>query len=137
MQLSCAERAATPIEEKESHRWVSTLQQANEEAQRCPTTRFVCVADSEGDIYEVLVEGTREPGRSNWIVAPARTAPCSVKMAETVGKSTYASSSWNSPRCLQKRSTSAGVREKLLAKPVGDDNRAVCAKRRWSCGRPA
>ena len=67
-QLSRAERAAIPIEEKESHRWVTTLQQANEEAQRCPTTQFVCVADSEADIYEVLVEGTREPGRGNWIV---------------------------------------------------------------------
>jgi hypothetical protein len=67
-QLSRAERAAIPIEEKESHRWVTTLQQANEEAQRCPTTQFVCLADSEADIYEVLVEGTREPGRSNWIV---------------------------------------------------------------------
>jgi hypothetical protein len=67
-QLSRAERAAIPIEEKESHRWVTTLQQANEEAQRCPTTQFVCVADSEADIYEVLVEGTREPGRSHWIV---------------------------------------------------------------------
>jgi len=67
-QLSRAERAAIPIEEKESHRWVTTLQQANEEAQRCPTTQFVCVADSEADIYEVLVEGASEPGRSNWIV---------------------------------------------------------------------
>ena len=65
--LTRAERAAIPIEEKESHRWVTTLQQANEEAQRCPTTQFVCVADSEADIYEVLVEGTRESGRSNWI----------------------------------------------------------------------
>ncbi len=66
--LSRAERAAIPIEEKESHRWVTTLQQANEEAQRCPTTQFVCVADSEADIYEVLVEGTREPCGSDWIV---------------------------------------------------------------------
>ena len=66
--LSRAERAAIPIEEKESHRWVVTLQQAREEAQRCPTTQFVCVADSEADIYEVLGEGTREPGNSNWIV---------------------------------------------------------------------
>jgi hypothetical protein len=66
--LSRAERAALPIEEKESHRWVVTLQQAREEAQRCPATQFICVADSEADIYEVLVEGTREPGNSDWIV---------------------------------------------------------------------
>ncbi len=66
--LSRAERAATPIEEKESHRWVVTLQQAREEAERCPATQFVCVADSEADIYELLVEATREPGHIDWIV---------------------------------------------------------------------
>jgi hypothetical protein len=66
--LSRAERAALPIEEKESHRWVLTLQQACEEAQHCPTAQFICVADSEADIYEVLVEGTREPRRCEWIV---------------------------------------------------------------------
>jgi hypothetical protein len=66
--LTRAERATIPIEEKESYRWVTTLQQVNEEAQRSPTTQFVCVADSEADIYEVLVEGMREPRHSNWIV---------------------------------------------------------------------
>ncbi len=66
--LSRAERAAIPIEEKESVRWVETLQRAKEEAERCPTTQFICVADSEADIYEVLAEATREPGRIDWIV---------------------------------------------------------------------
>ena len=66
--LSRAERAAIPIEEKESHRWVTTLQQAREEARRCPATQLICVADSEADIYEVLVEGTREPRRCDWIL---------------------------------------------------------------------
>jgi hypothetical protein len=66
--LSRAERAAIPIEEKESHRWVVTLQKARDEARRCPTTQFICVADSEADIYEVLVEGMREPRSSDWIV---------------------------------------------------------------------
>jgi hypothetical protein len=66
--LSRAERAAIPIEEKESNRWVVTFQRAKEEAQRCPTTQFICVADSEADIYEVLAEATREPGRIHWIV---------------------------------------------------------------------
>lgn len=65
---SRAERAAIPIEAKESHRWVLTLRQAQEEARRCPTTQFLCVADSEADIYEVLLEGTREPGPGDWIV---------------------------------------------------------------------
>lgn len=70
--LSRAERAAIPIEAKESHRWVATLQQAREEARLCPTTQFICVADSEADIYEVLVEATREPCGIDWIVRAAR-----------------------------------------------------------------
>jgi hypothetical protein len=66
--LSRAERAATPIEEKESHRWVESLRKVREEAQHCPATQLICVADSESDIYEVLVEGTREPRSADWIV---------------------------------------------------------------------
>jgi len=66
--LSRAERAAIPIEEKESYRWLVTLQQAREEAQHCPTTQFICVGDSESDIYEVLAEGMREPRACDWIV---------------------------------------------------------------------
>lgn len=66
--LSRAERAAIPIEDKESYRWVAMLRQAREESLRCPTTQLICLADSEADIYEVLVEGTREPHLVDWIV---------------------------------------------------------------------
>lgn len=66
--LSRAERAAIPIEEKESYRWVEMLRRAGEEAQHCPSTQLVCVADSEADIYELLVEATAEPHRVDWIV---------------------------------------------------------------------
>jgi len=66
--LSRAERAVIPIEQKESNRWVTTLRHAREEAHRCPATQFICVADSEADIYEVLVEGSREPQSGEWIV---------------------------------------------------------------------
>jgi len=63
-----AKLAATPIEEKESHRWVLMLRQAREEAERCPATQCVSVADSEADIYEVLVEGACQPENGAWIV---------------------------------------------------------------------
>lgn len=66
--MSRAERASTPIEDKESYRWLVALRQAREEAARCPGTRIVCVADSEADIYEVLVEGMAEPRTADWIV---------------------------------------------------------------------
>jgi len=46
----------TPIEEKESLRWLTGLCQARALAQECPGTQVVCVGDSESDIYEVLAE---------------------------------------------------------------------------------
>ncbi len=58
----------TPIEDKESYRWVTMLRQAQEEALRNPATRLICLADSEADIYEVMVEGMREPGTIDWII---------------------------------------------------------------------
>lgn len=61
-------RKHTPIEEKESQRWINTLRHANEEAQRAPDTSFVCVADSEADIYELLVEAQSESNDTEWIV---------------------------------------------------------------------
>jgi hypothetical protein len=66
--MTPAERRATPVEEKESHRWVQMLRRAGEVAERCPDTRITCVADSEADMYEFLVEGTSETFRADWIV---------------------------------------------------------------------
>jgi len=66
--LSRAERAAIPIEEKESYRWIDALRRAGEEAQRCPSTQVISVADSEADIYELLAEGMASPRRVDWIV---------------------------------------------------------------------
>lgn len=61
------ERAKTPIEEKESHRWVVAMRRAQEEASRAAATKFICIGDSEADIYEVFVEGATEP-QTPWIV---------------------------------------------------------------------
>ncbi len=66
--LSRGQRAAMPIEEKESLRWVDALRRAGQEAQRCPSTQLICLADSEADIYELLAEATTEPHRVDWIV---------------------------------------------------------------------
>jgi hypothetical protein len=66
--LSRAQRAAIPIEQKESHRWVTTLQHAHRIASDCPATTCVCVADSEADIYEVFAEAAAAPANMEWIV---------------------------------------------------------------------
>jgi hypothetical protein len=66
--LSRARRAAKPIEEKESYRWIDAFRRARQEAECCPSTQLVCVADSEADIYELLTEATTEPHCVDWIV---------------------------------------------------------------------
>ncbi len=47
-------RRQTPIEEKESYRWIEGVRCAERTAAACPNTTCVCVGDSESDIYEVF-----------------------------------------------------------------------------------
>lgn len=47
---------ATPIEQKESHRWIEGQRAARDIAAACPNTQCVCVSDSEADIYEMFCE---------------------------------------------------------------------------------
>jgi hypothetical protein len=49
-------RRQTPIEEKESIRWVEGICAARDVAEACPQTTCVCVGDSEADIYELFSE---------------------------------------------------------------------------------
>ncbi len=73
--LSAAERQsrrkALPIEEKESQRWIDMLRRGQELAVEVPGTRFICVADSEADIYEYLAAAEAAPSRVDWIVRAA------------------------------------------------------------------
>jgi hypothetical protein len=50
------QRKQTPIEEKESLRWLTGLREARALAAEAPTTQCICIADSEGDIYELFAE---------------------------------------------------------------------------------
>lgn len=67
-KLTRAERAAMPIEAKESYRWVKTLQTTRQYAADLPATHVICVADSEADIYEYLVAATSPPHAGDWII---------------------------------------------------------------------
>lgn len=49
-------RKATPIERKESIRWIEGQRAARDIAAACPDTQCVCVSDSESDIYELFSE---------------------------------------------------------------------------------
>ena len=57
-----AERRAKSIEEKESFRWVEGYSAACHVAQEVPGTHIISLADSEGDIYEYLLEGQAVEG---------------------------------------------------------------------------
>lgn len=46
----------TPIEEKESYRWLENYHRANDYAIRLPNTLIVSIADREGDIYDIYEE---------------------------------------------------------------------------------
>jgi hypothetical protein len=65
-----AERRAKSIEDKESYRWLKGYGEACRVAQEAPETLVVCLSDSEGDIYECLVEGQKETGvrKAEWII---------------------------------------------------------------------
>lgn len=81
-----SERQHEPIEEKESYRWVATLQQAKEAARRAPHTRIVAVADSEADIYELLAEAQAEPCDIDWIVRACQNRALAKRAAKTKQK---------------------------------------------------
>jgi hypothetical protein len=49
-------RKETPIEQKESIRWIEGQRAARSVAAACPDTQCVCVGDSESDIYELFSE---------------------------------------------------------------------------------
>jgi Transposase DNA-binding len=56
-----------PIERKESMRWLTGLREACRLAREMPAVRFLCVADSEGDIYELFAEPRGGPA-VDWLI---------------------------------------------------------------------
>lgn len=63
-----ARRKQTPLEEKESRRWVDLWEVLAQTARETPGTRFVGLADSEGDIYELLDKTVAAPQNLCFIV---------------------------------------------------------------------
>jgi hypothetical protein len=107
-------RGQTPIEEKESLRWVEGIRAAREVAEACPQTICVCVSDSESDIYESFSEprstkqgevhllvracqsrSTTDEG--NWF-EKVRATPCLYKCTVNVSERTAKIATNTSPR---------------------------------------
>jgi hypothetical protein len=112
-------RTQIPIEQKERYRWLETLRVAQAEAAAQPSTRMVCVADSEADLYELLVAAQAAPRPSAWVVRA-----CYDRALQEEGEG---------------ESTSAGhLREELLRQPLlftrsitvrGRDQKITCEQR--------
>lgn len=60
-------RKASPIEEKESFRWLEGLRKVRQAAQELPEVQCIYVADSEADIYQVFAE-PRGERPVHWLV---------------------------------------------------------------------
>lgn len=117
--LSRAERAAIPIEEKESYRWVQTLRQAHEEARHCPSTQVICVADSEADIYELLVEATAEGRRVDWIVRACQNRAVQPKDGQETSGKYLRERAWEQPVLFTQEINVRGREAKLACETRG------------------
>jgi transposase-like protein/transposase Tn5 family protein len=72
-------RKQLPISQKESQKWLTSLEAVGSAHDGCPTTRFVSVGDREADIYDLLAavrpEGVELVIRASWdraVCAPER-----------------------------------------------------------------
>jgi Transposase DNA-binding/Transposase Tn5 dimerisation domain len=112
-------RRETPIEDKESQRWIDGLRQARAVAQEVPAVKCVCIADSEADIYELFTE-PRGDTPVEWLVRACQDRSL-VKDQENEG---------DSARCLR-----AGVESQpvLFTKEISvrgrPQTKVACEKR--------
>lgn len=67
-ELTRAQRAAIPFEDKESCRWLNSWRRARDLAREHPETQIVYIADSEADIFEVIEATGAEPKTAEFLV---------------------------------------------------------------------
>ena len=82
-----AKRRQTPIEEKESQRWIDLLRRSREAARRLPQTRVICVATAKRTSTNCWSKRKGNRAKSTGSCGPVRTGP-SKKSLKTRGKTT-------------------------------------------------
>ncbi|MEO8164768.1 MAG: IS4 family transposase, partial [Betaproteobacteria bacterium] len=65
-----------PIEEKDSHRWLETYEDAAKVAELLPDTRIISVADREGDMFELFDLRRRQPGAKADLLVRSKNDRC-------------------------------------------------------------
>ena len=117
-------RKQTPIEDKESLRWIEGLRAAREVARQCPETTCVCVGDSEADVYELFAEPrTTENENLHLLVRACQTRA-------TTDQSNLLAKAKASP-CLYECSVDVSARTAKLSSPsvkVGKRNKSRKAR---------
>jgi hypothetical protein len=61
-------RRQMPFEEKESVKWLRSLEAVEQAQRQCPQTQIVSIGDREADIYELFVWATQKPARPHLLV---------------------------------------------------------------------
>ena len=64
-------RHRTPIEEKESYKWITSYRETASAQTRCPETMLVSVGDRESDIYELFEEAAKTTNGPKLLVRAA------------------------------------------------------------------
>ena len=133
-----AERRAKPIEDKESIRWVEGYHAACQVAREASATLIVSLADSEGDIYEYLLEAQAVEGvrKASFIIRACQNRALVVtdearsrnRTAICGNRSPAHRSSRNGPW----RFVGASPRRRMIE---SESNRASPARPRWSSER--
>jgi hypothetical protein len=62
------ERKKLAFEEKESVKWLRSLEALEQAQKECPNTQIISVGDREADIYELFVWVTQKPGRPQLLI---------------------------------------------------------------------
>ena len=101
-----ARRKQLPISQKESQKWLRSLEAVCNAHAGCPQTRFVSVGDREADVYDVLaaerLAGVELLIRAAWdrcVSAPQRYVWATVEAQPVVGAARLArATSWHAAR---------------------------------------
>lgn len=65
-------RKKLPLEQKESVKWLRSVEAVARVQAQCPQTQIVSVGDREADIYELFVWAQAEPGRPQLLIRAAQ-----------------------------------------------------------------
>jgi hypothetical protein len=65
----------TPIQDKESYRWVRGYEKADAIAHQLPMCQIVSIADREADIYDIYNEASRSHSQAKWLIRAVKNRP--------------------------------------------------------------